>query len=90
MRLIDADKLKKCYEGHNESTAKADYLSICKMIDSQPTAYDVDKVIKGLDKAKPISVDAGFGTIYKTIRKDVAIDIVKQGGVNDNVCMWRE
>lgn len=45
-----------------------------------PTAYDVDKVVAELEKAKTINVDVGFGTIYKAIRKDVAIEIVKAGG----------
>ena len=43
------------------------------------TAYDVDKVVAELGKAKTINVDVGFGTICKTIRKDVAIEIVKAG-----------
>ena len=37
MRIIDADKLKECYTGSNGIDNKADYLSIRKMIDSQPT-----------------------------------------------------
>lgn len=45
-----------------------------------PTAYDVDKVVAELEKAKTINVDVEFGTIYKAIRKDVAIEIVKAGG----------
>lgn len=48
-------------------------------IKNQPTAYSVDKVVEELEKAKTINVDVGFGTIYKTIRKDVALEIVKRG-----------
>ena len=48
------------------------------------TAYDVDKVVAELEKAKTINVDVGFGTIYKAIRKDAAIEIIKAGGKNDN------
>ncbi len=44
------------------------------------TAYDVDKVVAELEKAKTINVDVGFGTIYKAIRKDAVIEIVKAGG----------
>lgn len=55
----------------------------------EPTAYDIDKVVEELEKAKTINVDVGFGTIYKTIRKDVALEIVKQGGVTGDVCEWR-
>lgn len=47
------------------------------------TAYDVDKVVAELEKAKTINVDVGFGTIYKAIRKDAAIEIVKAGGIDE-------
>ena len=57
-----------------------------KYIEKIPTAYSVDKVIKELENAKTINIDVGFGTIYKTIRKDVVVEIVKQGGVSDDVC----
>ena len=62
--------------------------TILRIINEQPTAYSVDKAVDELEKAKTINVDVGFGTIYKTIRKDVAIEIVKQGGVSDDVCKW--
>ena len=54
-----------------------------------PTAYSIDKVVEDLEKVKTINVDVGYGTIYKTIRKDIAIEIVKQGGVADDVCECR-
>ena len=50
-----------------------------------PTAYDIDKVVEELEKAKTISVDIGFGTIINTIRKGVVLEIVKQGGVRKDV-----
>lgn len=37
MRTIDGDKLKECYTGSNGLDNKADYMSIRKMIDNQPT-----------------------------------------------------
>lgn len=40
-RLIDANVLKKCYEGHNGMDDKADYTSIRKVIDLQPTVCDL-------------------------------------------------
>ena len=54
-----------------------------------PTAYSIDKVVEDLEKVKTINVDVGYGTIYKTIRKDTVIEIVKQGSVADNVCEWK-
>ena len=59
------------------------------IIKEQPTAYDIDKVVEELEKVKTINVDVGYGTIYKTIRKDTTIEIVKQGGVSDDVCECR-
>ncbi len=54
--------------------------SIIDEVEEQPTAYSVDKVIEELEKVKTINVYVDFGTIYKTIRKDVVVEIVKQGG----------
>ena len=80
-RLIDADELhRKLFEiGCHKS--KLHPMDVMKMIEEQPTAYSVEKVVEEFEKAKTINVDVRFGTIYKTIRKDVAIEIVKQGGI---------
>ena len=47
MRLIDADEFKKQIVGmtivNNYPTNKAN--ALCDLIDAQPTAYDIDKVI---------------------------------------------
>jgi hypothetical protein len=50
-RLIDADLLKQCYTGKNslgtnENDSKADYVSIRKMIDNQPTACDTENELR--------------------------------------------
>lgn len=50
MRLIDADSFKKFLTKLYE--AGAPYDGIIELLDKQPTAYDVDKVIKGLEKLK--------------------------------------
>lgn len=62
---------------------------IKRIIREQPTAYDIDKVVEELEKAKTISVDIGFGTVINTIRKDVVLEIVKKDGVADDVCEWK-
>ena len=52
MRLIDAEKLKQqitavtVINGYDAAFAN----KLCKIIDSQPTAYDVDKVVEGLEE----------------------------------------
>lgn len=86
MRLIDADNIYgaedfiKLDKNGNAYVSLAD---ICKIIDIQPTAYDVDKVIKGLNEwAFNANIDVGDGTVmnHNLIVRDVAIDIVKAGG----------
>ena len=53
-------------------------------MEEQPTAYNVDKVVKELE-------NESFPTHenYSAIWYDKAIEIVKQGGVSDDVCEWR-
>ena len=60
-----------------------------KKLKNIPTAYSIDKIVEELEKVKTINIDVGYGTIYKTIRKDSVIEIVKQGGVADDVCEHR-
>ena len=89
MRLIDADKLKKCYEGHNGIDDKADYSSIRKMIDNQTTAYDVDKVVEGLKTDSSVKLYGSRNSGNYMIPVNRAIEIVKQSGVSDDVCEYR-
>lgn len=56
MRLIDADPLKLCYTGTNGYDDKAEYSSIRKMIDMQPTVYGADEVEKAMRKQTPQKV----------------------------------
>lgn len=49
MRLIDADRLKEVLDRNFGHTGGAKVM--CQIIDKQPTAYDIDKVVKRLDKA---------------------------------------
>ena len=59
---------------------------IVRLIDNQPTAYDVGKVvakIKELDN--PYDADGWF----TSMKLDKAIEIVKQGSISDDVCEWK-
>ena len=84
MRFIDADSI--CVFGKYIKTNEKfePYIMIddlVKLLDEQPTAYDVDEVVKELEeKARTVNV-IGYGTIYEAINKDVAIEIVQQVGV---------
>ena len=70
IEAIETDDENMLFAIANQLTA------ICRIkrnIMNMPTAYSIDKVVEELEEAKTINVDVGFGTIYKTIRKDVAI-----------------
>jgi hypothetical protein len=92
-RLIDADELKlKMMKSHKQHGNTSQIISALerdiRIIDEQPTAYDVDKVVEELKQIKTIDFRGSLYSAKKitseTIRTvDKAIDIVKQGGVND-------
>lgn len=60
MRLIDADKLK-----HVIHCVYSDDLEILEKIDEQPTAFDVNLIVKKLEEEKTIAYD---DSIDKKIR----------------------
>ena len=51
--------------------------------ENKQTYYDVDKVIEELE-------EKASGPIYQAINKDVAIEIVKRGGVRKETNKWKE
>ena len=91
MRLIDEEKLME--DMQKTITEKSGTIDWLNMIYRQPTAYDVDKVVEQLEEIR----------VKKTCNKekcdtkelcricvvDDAIEIVKQGGVSDDVCEWK-
>ena len=91
MRLIDADALKDILLKHGYTT---EHNQIFRYIDEQPTAYDADKVAEELKRirAKKTCNKEKCDTkeICRICVVDDAIEIVKQGGVSDDVCEWRK
>ena len=101
MRLIDADELKEELSQQwfidillTKTNSNDMYSALAEKIDSQPTAYDVDKVVEHLETARD-----GYSTamcmtatnaelVKRFIAKDkamnLAIEIVKAGGMNNN------
>lgn len=86
-RLIDANKFTKQIAGtalvNNYPATKA--LALCKLIDSQPIAYDVDKVVEQLENERKFwenAHDRDLGK-EKTRSYEHAIEIVKGGGVDE-------
>ena len=90
MRLIDADTLKDTLLKHRYTT---EHNQIFRYIDEQPTAYDADKVAEELNRirAKKTCNKEKCDTkeICRICVVDDAIEIVKQGGVDDDVCEWK-
>ena len=80
MRLIDADRLKKeFYKLPIRSNWGEAFLPL--LIDEQPTAYDVDKVVKEIEKRITDSLDAfDYGISRATY--EAALGIVRRGGIN--------
>ena len=88
MRLIDADSIRGCAKYIKTNEKFEPYIMIddlSKLLDEQPTAYSVDKVIDELEKLKD------KGSVTKTERLitqacvNKAIEIVKQGVVGKDV-----
>ena len=90
MRLIDADKIIDSLGGSDMDFA------IGAVIDEQPTAFDVDKVVEQIESIKEKEQGActdeqcGFcdyfndcqdGDMCDKLALDKAIEIVKEGGV---------
>lgn len=77
-RLIDADKII-------DSLGNSDMdFAIGAVIDEQPTAFDVDKVVEQLEDRSVLSRPVGWSKAYEIIMLKDAIEIVKGGGVDGN------
>ena len=103
MRLIDADAFERQVAGmtiaNSYSVNKANALR--ELIDAQPIAYSVDKIVEELEKIKGLACDGKScseceytsdcfnGEQSEKVAIDKAIEIVNQGGVSDDVCEWK-
>lgn len=85
MRLIDADRFKQQIAGmailNNCPADKAN--KMCELIDCQPTAYNVDKVVERLRKeiSDCMCDECDRHTDCDTCRAEKAVEIVKSGGI---------
>lgn len=79
MRLIDAELFKKQVAAmaikNGYAAEKAN--TLCKLIDNQPTAYDIDRVLKELIEIKNTFLyaedNSANNACYETMRKAIAI-----------------
>ena len=101
MRFIDADSIRVCGKYIKTNEKFEPYIMIddlVKLIDEQPTAYDIDKVVEELEKIKGLACrgkscseceytsDCFEGEQSQKVAIDKAIEIIKQGDVSDDVC----
>lgn len=89
MRLIDADKLIERFKQLKGSDILANIFisNVIKLIKQMPTAYDIDKVVEKFDKKYNNSLWIKGNEEFSITRNEL-IEIVKQGGVADDVCEW--
>lgn len=93
MRLIDADALKEyCMRASksDDDFRRVSLATLASVIDAQPIAYDVDKVVKQLKELNKYNLNLAdcmldiqsHGLNRHFICLEDAIEIVKGGGVN--------
>ena len=82
MRLIDADEFKKQIAGmaiiNNFPADKAN--AMCELIDAQPTAYDLGKVVEQREKEFKKYYGDNWNQAPYLVK---TIEIVKGGGVDE-------
>ena len=97
--LISRNELLKRFcinkDGHRISERDCDNFEVTvsvkdikTIIKEQPTAYSVDKVVEELELH---SFELGTDSLpVHYVRLNDAIEIVKQGGVSEEVCEWKQ
>lgn len=94
--LISRQVLKDWIKSHNDVTFESSIEDmILQVVDDQPTAYDVEAVVRKLEAestffAHKAEYEKDLGYAYVATRKygisdglDLAIEIVRRGGRND-------
>ena len=87
------DLLYKVFDEYMIATDKTSTLGgfgseVFKRVREMPTVYDIDKVVDELKELKAYAVYEDINADTKWL--DKAIEIVKQGGVSDDVCEWKQ
>lgn len=78
-RLIDADRFKRFLQALCK--AGAPYDEVVQLLDKEPTAYDVSKVVEELKELPNREADYYYAHSNDVIDREDAIDIVRKGGV---------
>ena len=88
--LISRSKAISILKQLNEHslTGKMDISNAIYLLENQPIAYDIDKTVEELEKIEQHCLDMSDWQGQSAICD--AIEIVKQGGVSDDVCEWKQ
>ena len=101
MRLIDADDFFSRIENDTDLCAEMEtdgLKALKKYLDMQSTAYDIDKVVEELEQKKEevqrmrntcVALSDLEVCDIENVTYERAIEIVKRGGVSDDVCELR-
>ena len=90
MRLIDADKYTENIKNFANSIREKEhkfaavYDAIINSINRQQTAYDVDNVVRQLKTDSSVKLYGSGNSNNYLIPLENAIEIVKEGGMNNN------
>ena len=94
--LISRSKVISVLEQLEEHslTGKMDISNAIYLLEKQPTAYSVDKVVEELEKLADENYKAYCIAFNSDDRAEYdaytnAIEIVKQGGVSNDMCEWK-
>ena len=85
------ENFRKCYRGYlgmENSDSCMTFHGICNVINNTNTSYDIDRVVEEMEKAKHTICLSDDDLEHYQNGIDRAIEIVKQGGVSDDVCEW--
>ena len=88
--LISRSKVISVLEQLEEHslTGKMDISNAIYLLNNQPTTYDIDKVVDELETNKQNALEVEESIKEYNVWNE-AIEIVKQGGVSDDVCEWK-
>ena len=93
MRLLDADNIKgyaKYIKTNENFEPYIMIVDLAKLLDEQPTAYDIDAVVSELRRRSGNGYrDIDGDYVPPMIKAEKAIEIVKQGCVTDDCCEWK-
>ena len=93
MRLLDADNIKgyaKYIKTNENFEPYIMIVDLAKLLDEQPTAYDIDAVVSELRRRSGNGYrDIDGDYVPPMIKAEKAIEIVKHVCVSDDVCEWK-